>query len=570
MKKRLQALLLALCLTLGTISAGCGGKQDNNAAGTENAAATETEKTASVEDSAMAKANAGELNIIDDKYRTYYEVFLYSFYDSDGDGIGDIQGLIDKLDYINDGDDSTDTDLGCNGIWLMPIMPSPTYHKYDISDYENIDEQYGTIDDFKQLIEACHKRGIRVIIDFPINHTSSKHPWFTQAVEYLEGLSDGQQPDSSVCPYVDYYNFTTDQLSSVYYKAGSSNWYYEGKFWSEMPDLNLDCEAVRAEFDEITSFWMDLGVDGFRMDAAKEYFSDNTTENVEVLKWFNDMVKAKDEDSYIVAEVWTDRETYAKYLESGIDSVFNFDFGDGDGIIANAVKGSSESGAKGYANVCGKMDELLSQYNENYIDAPFYTNHDMARGAGYYSGEYKAAQIKTAGAMNLMMSGNVFLYYGEEIGMKGSGKDENKRAPMQWSSDASAEGMCKGPDGMESIKMTNGSLEDQQDDPDSIYNYFKQAIRLRNRYPEIARGIAANVENLSDKNIAAITKTYDGKTTLLVFNLSQETQKVDISGVDLGGEGTIGGMLLTGEDTITLDNNELTLPSYSMALITVE
>ena len=122
---------------------------------------------------------------------------------------------------------------------------SPTYHKYDISDYENIDEQYGTIDDFKQLIEACHKRGIRVIIDFPINHTSSKHPWFTQAVEYLEGLSDGQQPDSSVCPYVDYYNFTTDQLSSVYYKAGSSNWYYEGKFWSEMPDLNLDCEAVK-------------------------------------------------------------------------------------------------------------------------------------------------------------------------------------------------------------------------------------------------------------------------------------------------------------------------------------
>ena len=123
---------------------------------------------------------------------------------------------------------------------------------------------------------------------------------------------------------------------------------------------------------------------------------------------------------------------------------------------------------------------------------------------------------------------------------------------------------------MESIKMTNGSLEDQQDDPYSIYNYFKQAIRLRNRYPEIARGIAANVENLSDKNIAAITKTYDDKTTLLVFNLSQETQKVDISGVDLGGEGIIGGMLLTGEDIITLDNNELTLPSYSMALITVE
>ena len=507
MKKRLQALLLALCLTLGTISAGCGGKQDNNVAGTETAAATETEKTASVEDSAMAKANAGELNIIDDKYRTYYEVFLYSFYDSDGDGIGDIQGLIDKLDYINDGDDSTDTDLGCNGIWLMPIMPSPTYHKYDISDYENIDEQYGTIDDFKQLIEACHKRGIRVIIDFPINHTSSKHPWFTQAVEYLEGLSDGQQPDSSVCPYVDYYNFTTDQLSSVYYKAGSSNWYYEGKFWSEMPDLNLDCEAVRAEFDEITSFWMDLGVDGFRMDGAKEYFSDNTTENVEVLKWFNDMVKAKDENSYIVAEVWTDRETYAKYLESGIDSVFNFDFGDGDGIIANAVKGSSESGAKGYANVCGKMDELLSQYNENYIDAPFLSNHDMARIANTLVND--PDKIKTAAGLLMTMNGSPFVYYGEEIGMNSSGtKDENKRIPMVWSK-TDTTGMTKGPADMDAgIESPFPAEDEQEKDKDSILSYYKNALRLRNQNPEIARGTIEKVESLCKDSQAAITKTY--------------------------------------------------------------
>ena len=565
MKKRLQALLLAFCLTLGTIGAGCGGRQDNNAAGTETAAATETEKTASVEDSAMAKANAGELNIIDDKYRTYYEVFLYSFYDSDGDGIGDIQGLIDKLDYLNDGDDSTDTDLGCNGIWLMPIMPSPTYHKYDISDYENIDEQYGTIDDFKQLIEACHKRGIRVIIDFPINHTSSKHPWFTQAVEYLEGLSDGQQPDSSVCPYVDYYNFTTDQLSSVYYKAGSSNWYYEGKFWSEMPDLNLDCEAVRAEFDEITSFWMDLGIDGFRMDGAKEYFSDNTTENVEVLKWFNDMVKAKDENSYIVAEVWTDRETYAKYLESGIDSVFNFDFGDGDGIIANAVKGSSESGAKGYANVCGKMDELLSQYNENYIDAPFLSNHDMARVANTLVND--PDKIKTAAGLLMTMNGSPFVYYGEEIGMNSSGtKDENKRIPMVWSK-TDTTGMTKGPADMDAgIESPFPAEDEQEKDKDSILSYYKNALRLRNQNPEIARGTIEKVESLCKDSQAAITKTYQDSTIGIVYNLGEGNGTVDLKGTTLENMNLEGSLTLK-EETVQLKDGKLEMPACSIAVL---
>ena len=562
MKKRLQALLLAGCLVVGTLCGGCSGQKK----------VADTEQTAQAEptlaDFAMVQANAGELNVIDDKYRTYYEVFLYSFYDSDGDGIGDIRGLIQKLDYINDGDDTTDTDLGCNGIWLMPVMPSTTYHKYDVTDYKAIDSEYGTLDDYKELIRECHERGIRVIIDFPINHTSSKHPWFTQATEYLESLGEGEEPDAKVCPYVDYYNFTKDKKSEVYYQAGNSNWYYEGKFWSEMPDLNLENEAVREEFQDIVSFWLEMGTDGFRLDAAKEYYSDQTEANVEVLTWFHDMVVKENPDAYIVAEVWTDRSTYAKYLASGIDSVFDFDFGDATGIIANTVKQATTSGAEGYAAAVGQVDETFRQYNENYIDAPFYTNHDMARGAGYYSGDYSENQTKIAGAMNLMMSGNCFLYYGEELGMKGSGKDENKRAPMLWSDDASADGMCKGPDGMEAIKMKYGSLEQQQNDPLSVYNFFKQAIRLRNRYPQIARGVAANEEKLSDENIAAITKTYEGKTSLLLFNISQEEQKVNLSGVM--SDASIGGMLLTGEEAAVLEDGTVTLPAYSMVLFTEE
>lgn len=136
--------------------------------------------------SLMQEVNTGDEQIIDDNYRTWYEVFVYSFFDSDGDGIGDLNGLTEKLDYINDGDPATDTDLGCNGIWLMPVMPSTTYHKYDVTDYCDIDPEYGTMDDFKNLIAACHERGINVIIDLVMNHTSSQHEWFKTAADYLK------------------------------------------------------------------------------------------------------------------------------------------------------------------------------------------------------------------------------------------------------------------------------------------------------------------------------------------------------------------------------------------------
>lgn len=149
-----------------------------------------------------------ELNIIDDNYRNYYEIFVYSFYDSDGDGIGDLNGVIEKLDYIEE--------MGFNGIWLMPIMQSTTYHKYDVVDYCSIDAEYGTIEDFENLVQECHERGIRVVIDFVINHSSSQHQWFVDACDYLRTLPEGEEPDLDVCPYVDYYHFAEEQVSGTY------------------------------------------------------------------------------------------------------------------------------------------------------------------------------------------------------------------------------------------------------------------------------------------------------------------------------------------------------------------
>ena len=211
----------------------------------------------------------------EDNYRTWYEIFVYSFCDSDGDGVGDLQGVISKLDYLQE--------LGVNGIWLMPIHPSPTYHKYDVTDYDAIDPQYGTMADFDQLMQACQARDIHVILDLVLNHTSVEHPWFQTAADYLRTLEPGQEPDGNQCPYVDYYFFDQEPKTADYYPVEGTSWQYEGKFWSGMPDLNLDNPALREEIKSIMAFWMGKGVSGFRLDAAKEFFSGQPSRNIQVL-----------------------------------------------------------------------------------------------------------------------------------------------------------------------------------------------------------------------------------------------------------------------------------------------
>ena len=507
------------------------------------------------------------LNIIDDNYRTYYEVFVYSFYDSDGDGIGDLQGLISKLDYINDGDDTTDTDLGCNGLWLMPVHPSPTYHKYDVVDYYDIDPAYGTLEDFQELLAACDERGVKVIMDLVLNHSSSQHPWFQEACAYLRELGD-REPDTTECPYIEYYYFTKKPASG-YSPVSGTDWYYEAQFWSEMPDLNLDCEALREEIGNITKYWLDMGVGGFRLDAVKEYYTDSIQDNIDFLNWLTDTVKNQKEDAYLVGEAWVNISSYSQYYASGIDSLFDFNFAGAEGVIAKVMNGSS---AEKYGTAVASLDETFGQYNANYIDAPFYTNHDMARSVGYYVGENSDSRVKMAGAMNLFMSGSAFLYYGEELGMKGSGKDENKRAPMYWSKDEDAEGMCVGPADMDDFDMKYDSLEEQEQDASSIYRYFRKAIKIRNQNPEIARGKVEYLEEVSSHNVCALRKTYDGSELLLVFVTGADAENVDLSGVTLNGHSVdesseVRATLTTGEEQITVTDSVAAMPGYSILVL---
>ena len=555
MKKRILSAVLTGVLLVGLVF------------GADYAASHPAEAKLDMENatalSLMQQLNTADENVIDDKYRTFYEVFVYSFYDSDGNGIGDLQGLIDKLDYINDGDPETDTDLGCNGIWLMPIMPSPTYHKYDTTDYEAVDEAYGSADDFKELASACHEKGIRLIIDVAMNHSSSQHPWFTQACEYLAGLKAGEKPDNTVCPYVDYYHFSDKQEGTTYYAVpGSSSWWYEGSFWSEMPDLNLKSPAVQKEFEEVADYWIDLGVDGFRMDAAMHYEENATNANCDILNKLYTYCKEKNPQFYMVSEVWASENVIADYYASGTPSMFNFDAGTAKGALVNAVrKGDPVS----LVNSMLKYQNDFSQKNPDYIDAPFLSNHDMARIANTLVND--PDKIKTAAGLLMTMNGSPFVYYGEEIGMNSSGtKDENKRIPMVWSK-TDITGMTKGPADMDAgIESPFPAEDEQEKDKDSILSYYKNALRLRNQNPEIARGTIEKVESLCKDSQAAITKTYQDSTIGIVYNLGEGNDTVDLKGTALENMNLEGSLTLK-EETVQLKDGKLEMPPCSIVVL---
>ena len=496
-----------------------------------------------------------DLNIIDDNYRNYYEIFVYSFYDSDGDGIGDLNGVTEKLDYVQE--------MGFNGIWLMPIMPSTTYHKYDVTDYYAIDAEYGTMEDFERLVEECHKRDIRLIIDFVMNHSSSKHPWFTEACEYLKELSVDAEPDASVCPYVDYYHFSKEQVNGTYYKVAGTDWYYEGSFWSEMPDLNWESGVLEKEFEDIAEFWIGKGIDGFRMDAVMHISETDKQLNIDVMNWFYTYCQSLKSDFYMVSEVWANLATITDYYASKTPSMFNFDGADTEGKLIKTARGNykAENFVK---NMLTYQTEFGAVY-EGYIDAPFIANHDMGRVSNALNAN--SNDMKMAAGLLMTMNGSPFVYYGEEIGMASSGKkDENKRLPMIWS-DTDKTGMSNGPkDADDGIISAFPSVDVQMVDETSILNYYKRGVRLRNENPDIARGTVALIEELCSGHQAVITKTYKDSMIAIAYNTSDEVIEIALTGTEIADMGIRGYLTLNGEE-ITLQNGVLCMPAQSICIL---
>ena len=490
----------------------------------------------------------------DDNYRTYYEVFVYSFCDSNGDGIGDIPGLVSKLDYLQN--------LGIRGLWLMPIHPSSSYHKYNVEDYYAIDPAYGTMEDFETLIAECEKRDIHVIIDLVLNHTASEHPWFKEAVSYLQNLPAGAEPNVEECKYLDYYFFSKEAGAGARPVEGTE-WFYEGMFDFTMPDVNFASEELWEEYRQIMEFWIGKGVAGFRLDAAKEFYSGNAAKNIEVLNRIQQTAIAIKPDCYLVAEVWENFGQISEYYKSGITSIFNFAFGNVDGKITNVIRAAGNPGTVAtYATALEKADKAYLASNPDYIDAPFLSNHDVGRIAGFANRD--PLKIKMAGAMNVLMSGSCFIYYGEELGMPGSGNDPSKRAPMLWN-EARNNGTTNPPPECElPAEYPLGSLEIQEKDDLSVYNYYRQAIALRNALPVISHGRTTCETALNIGCVSAQRKTWNEEACIILMNINPEAATADLSAY---ADWTLAATLSADGNPITLDGTTLNLSAYGIAVL---
>jgi len=460
-----------------------------------------------------------EAHMIDDNYKVYYEIFVGAFSDSNQDGMGDINGIIDRLDYLNDGNPNSGKSLGINGIWLMPIMPSPTYHKYDTINYKAVDPAYGSMEDFERLIAEANQRGIDIIIDLVLNHTSSQHPWFQTA---LEAAENGQMDH----PYLDYYTLVSEEkmVEGRQYYHFHGDLYYEGNFWSQMPELNLDSQALREEIVDIISFWINKGVHGFRLDAVKYPYFNEHERNIDFWQWFMNQVKSIHPDAYVVGEMWdANREIYPYY-----EAINNFDFGMSqlDGYVSLTVRGIES--VNNYINYIDDYKDTVKSINPDAILQPFISNHDMNRAAGYLMVDDYIMHM--AANLYILTYGTPFIYYGEEIGMLGSrsfeNTDANRRLAMYWGDGDTVENPVGST--WEIDRQINGSVMEQIGDPDSLYNHYKKLIMIRHANPEIARGHYTPLVFENHFYFGGFLSTYDQSTVGVFHNTSNQAITIDL------------------------------------------
>jgi alpha-amylase len=434
----------------------------------------------------------------------YYEIFVRSFQDSDGDGIGDFQGVIERLDYLES--------LGITGIWFMPIHPSPSYHGYDVTDYYDVNPEYGTLEDFKMLLEAAKARDIKIILDLVVNHTSNEHPWFQ--------ASAANDPT-----YRDYYSWSEADLgwkgtsgAPAWHRAASG--YYLGLFWSGMPDLNFRNAKVVEEINNAAKFWLEMGVDGFRVDAIQHITETdgnirNTPETFVWLKDFQAFIKTVNSEAFLVGETWTDTQAIIRYHEeSNLDMSFNYPLW---GVLLEAVQKRS---ATDLAFLLAQDEKL---YPEGARRGLFISNHDQLRPASTLNIRRDVPRMKLAAGLLLTLPGVPFLYYGEEIGMpNGEGtKDEEKRTPMRWDDSATAGFTTGKPWYAFSTEEPDMTVAVQEADPESLLNFYKIMIALRKNEAALYEG-ATEVLDTKENALLAFKRVTDGQEILVLANMGNK------------------------------------------------
>jgi len=444
----------------------------------------------------------------------FYEIFVRSFADSNGDGIGDFRGLTEKLDYLNDGDPKTSNDLAINAVWLMPVFSSPSYHGYDVGDYKAVEPDYGSLEDFDAFIRAAHDRGIRVILDYVPNHASSQHPLFISS-------KTQNSPDRD--------KFIWRDVSPDWkqpWPGGQSVWHQEGDaffyglFGDGMPDWNLANPEVEAMHLDNMRFWMRRGIDGFRIDAARCFFESedgallDQIESHALIKRLRAALVADFPYTLLVAEVWgADTETVAAYYGEGDLYQLAFGFDTSGAIIDSVNKGLS-------ADLNQTILKAINAFPKISFEAPLLTNHDMVRVMQQFGGD--ATKARVAAATLMAMAGTPFLYYGEEIGMQGGKemRDEDKRTPMRWNSKP-GHGFSNGRLWYDAKEAAGVEVASQRADPNSLWSLYRNLVALRLGHPTLSEGeMNLPVVTGGNRGTAAVLRTHDDENVLFVVNFS--------------------------------------------------
>lgn len=466
-----------------------------------------------------------------------YQIQVATFADSDGDGLGDLRGIIDKLDYLES--------LNINALWLTPIQDSESYHGYDTIDYYRIDRRFGTIEDYRELIYKAHQKDIRVIMDLVVNHTSKNNHWFLKSAQ----VAQGKDLNDNIIDYRNLYHwrYSTSELEEPWYKFADTNYYYYGKFASSMPELNYDNQTTRDFMVDVAKYWLGFGVDGFRIDAVKHVYmadevtakssdtitidgeySANLTKNLNFFKEFSNRIKNVYPDAYIVGENfdgWDQR--IAPYLQ-GMDSLL--DFPAYYHFVNNNFHGYENSAyAEANSVVANKINIFNQQRDDRAIISTFTSNHDVERMINHVNNDYSGSgssvtethrpivsatasdaidKAKAYGAAMLLQPGLSFIYYGDELGMSGNispndgvnspadavGNDWNEdrwyRQPMKWVPitdtnqdyviDFTFSGYTIDYDDYNRLHLD--SVEEQALDEDSMLAYFKALTSFKNSY----------------------------------------------------------------------------------------
>jgi alpha-amylase len=429
----------------------------------------------------------------------FYEIFVRSFCDSNGDGIGDLNGITQKLDYLQE--------LGVNALWLMPIFPSPSYHGYDVTDYFNVNPQYGTLDDLKNLLNQAHQRKMHIILDLILDYTSAQNTWFIGANE-----------DTS-SSYRDWYLWSDTDPGTIGAYGGPA-WtqgkqgYYYAYFGPSNPDLNYNNPAVTAEMEKVTAFWLkDIGVDGFRLDAIPYLIPEgikisNTKSTHDWLKRFYTTYKTDKPDAFTVGEIYGgDATLIATYTGDQVDMAFNFELASS---IINSANGGTNSAITSALT-------FSKQAMPDWQFATFLTNHDQDRIMSDLNGNIDKA--KMAAFLLLTAPGTPFIYYGEEIGMEGSKPDPDIRRPMQWTPGAYA-GFTSGTPweavgpGFQTVNVSGESSS-----PVSLLSFYQTMLKARAANPLLNSG-GLTLWSTGDPGVYATLRYSDNVALLVLANLT--------------------------------------------------